>query len=357
MTSREKKKKKRVEHTKAELQWLLLLCHSKVLRETGHGPVTSASRGRLVSGAGDGGLATPRMVMPTAHLRSLRQRLPHPTAAALLPLFPGHEHMPLVLHGIVCPPREKPRYKRPFVPINPVGGDKLLLFFLTEGCLKAARFYLSPSIHSPLPWFTRYTGLFRDRYVSGAVGLAPCPSSKSRKAGNQNTKKRTRKNRQRNRGSRSCRRISLYFCRRRCRSNCPCLVRQSHPISCFHCGIDSIRFGLERETTAIHETAHASFLRPCDLPATHSSYNLYKRAAKTGVGVSSPSISIPQSQKRDLERSWQRFDTRNRRRILLLRLLPTPAVLRAAFVDDKVECFPLLSTTVSGPFDYLAACK
>ncbi|KAJ8461134.1 hypothetical protein OPV22_034060 [Ensete ventricosum] len=85
--------------------------------------------------------------------------------------------------------------------------------------------------------------------------------------------------------------------------------------------------------------------------------NLYKRAGKTGVGVSSPSISIPQSQKRDLERSWQRFDTRNRRRILLLRLLPTPAVLRAAFVDDKVECFSLLSTTVSGPFDYLAACK
>lgn len=88
--------------------------------------------------------------------------------------------------------------------------------------------------------------------------------------------------------------------------------------------------------------------------------NLYKRAAKTGVGVSSLSISILQSQKRALARSWQRFDTRNPRRILLLRLgafCRLPPVLTAVFVDDKVESSPRLSTTVSGPSDYLPVCK
>jgi hypothetical protein len=59
---------------------------------------------------------------------ALSVRHPHP-----LPAPPRHDHMPLVLHGVVGAPREEPGDHGPPVAVDAVRGEEQLLLFLREG--------------------------------------------------------------------------------------------------------------------------------------------------------------------------------------------------------------------------------
>ncbi|KAF3793174.1 ycf2-A Protein [Nymphaea thermarum] len=53
-----------------------------------------------------------------------------PKEAAPLPGPPGHDHMPVVLHSIICSSREESCYESPFVAMDPVGIKKPFFLLL-----------------------------------------------------------------------------------------------------------------------------------------------------------------------------------------------------------------------------------
>jgi hypothetical protein len=59
---------------------------------------------------------------------ALPVRHPHP-----LPTPPRHDHMPVVLHGVVGASREEPGDDGPPVAVDAVRGEEQLLLFLREG--------------------------------------------------------------------------------------------------------------------------------------------------------------------------------------------------------------------------------